>query len=1602
MALPRISSRYDLQELLGQGGMGIVYRAYDSNRKGFVALKTMRDAADESALDLFTQEWRTLANISHPNIVDVLDSGEYEEDGQRRPYFVMPLLPGRTLDKVARESSRRLPVDRIVEILIQTCRGLHAAHAAGLVHRDLKPSNLFVMNDDSVKIIDFGMVHLTDVKKSVTGVKGTLQYMSPEQLEMKEVTPATDIFSLGVVAFEVLTGRNPFERATVAATAHAIRNEAPPPASDLNPAVGRTLAQVVAKAMAKNPWNRYPTAKEFSEHLSRAMRGEAIEAFEAARILPRMERARKALQDGDFDYANEILTELQFEGHVDAEISSTLEQVKVASRNKAMRLLLDSAKTRMEEDELPLAWQKVQEALQRDPGNAEALALQAEIDTRRNDQQIEKWRRLVQQHLHNHAFSQARQAIDELRKLSRNDLDVADLNEKVDRSEAAFQQACEQKEQEYQSAVALYGNGEVSTALFKLEKVLELDAKTPGCIQPGRDQVYRETYEKIRNEWKAVRDAVSEVERVIASGDYARASSIAAEFASKYGNDTGLQALKLRAEDLLRQERSAYIAEIAKRLDEEPDLDTCVQYLEEALKRYPAELTFQERAVSLRKKRDLVNSIAAKARHYEEQNLPVEALGQWNMLRGIHPKFPGLEFEIERAERCCEQQKRDAAKLEWVNQVDRLLQSSDFDRAKDIIAAALEEFPGDQELTTLERLADEGSARSVQAAALLAEAEAMTSEKRFGEAIEILRQAMTLDANGARVRSGLADALAGQAQTLLPHDWKTADALIQEALHLAPAHGLAKSLRPSVLLAKRAESVDQWVSQARGLQASGDVLGALAKTQEALAAHPNDERLRQLQGTLQSTVKEQPHLRRRRDLDSLKQLSATISGTTDPNTMREILDRTVALSRAYPGDDEFTTLLAGIKEQARREEPETVVMDRPPVVESPPPPPPPGPPPGTEPVAAPVPAPAGAAKKRLPWVLGGAAAGLAILGVLVLILVMQRRTPPPATAPGVQVVTMQFSTTPNGARIAVDGRPIEGNSVNVSAGSHTVSASLPGYKTVTQTFDAAPGAPRIDLALLPEPQIIRISADMPAGKVLLDGVEVGSLQEGMFTFELSSWGPHVLKLTDGRNDVLTAEFRSEIATPARLTAPVVVRNMPVVIVSNLGAQAFVHTSITGMQAFLKTGEAQPVPPEGKEFQVQPGNNELTVTDGKQPLVLAIDQGNAPVLSIRAGSSHKGVIRIETAADNAEVWINGRKSSRRVKNGVWVGQYDPGDYKVRLTLDGYEDSPERPLTVAAGKTATSRFDLNRAVTTATLAVQGGTPEAEVFVDDRLVGRLDAGGGLAGVPIAPDVEHNIRFQRENHESREVRRRGSVKETVLISGADAVLKPFGTLVLEVQPSDAQVTIQRRGDAPRRVTERTLRVREGTYTVSVNGGPRYQPFEKNDVTVAPGQTRTVPVVLTRREEPAPVAAAAPKPRGLTDLFENPDNWKPGEKDFLQHEGSAFLKSVHYNHTFDFFRIKKPFGRREKIEFRIYNSATDYVRYEIDGDNLTRTEMSGKTAKPSVKKPHGLSGDVFRVSIKTEPERITVRVGQVTDTVAAAVAGRTAFDGKYAVRLVD
>lgn len=261
----RTVGRYQILALVGGGGMGVVYEALDARLGRTVALKFLqpRPGADDSAAERFRQEARTVAALEHPNVCTVHEIGE-TDDGQL--FLAMPLYQGETLQR--RIARGPLPVDEAVAVAVQVARGLAKAHARGIVHRDVKPSNVLVTDDGVVKLLDFGIAELADVTLTgAAGPLGTAAYMSPEQARGGPVDHRTDLWSLGVVLHEMLTGRRPFPGTDAAAMLDAVRHAAPTPVATLRPDVPPALARLVATALARSPDARHQSARQLERDL---------------------------------------------------------------------------------------------------------------------------------------------------------------------------------------------------------------------------------------------------------------------------------------------------------------------------------------------------------------------------------------------------------------------------------------------------------------------------------------------------------------------------------------------------------------------------------------------------------------------------------------------------------------------------------------------------------------------------------------------------------------------------------------------------------------------------------------------------------------------------------------------------------------------------------------------------------------------------------------------------------------------------------------------------------------------------------------------------------------------------------------------------------------------------------------------------------------------------------------------------------------------------------------------------------------------------------------------------------------------------------------
>jgi len=270
--LGRVVGHYRILELLGGGGMGVVYKAEDTRLSRVVALKFLPPelTRDAEAKERFMQEARTASSLDHPNLCTILELGETRSG---RLYLAMPCYDGETLRR--KIAGGPLPVDEAAEIAEQIARGLAKAHRNGIVHRDVKPANVIVTSDGVVKILDFGLAKLAGsaVITSTGSSAGTPAYMSPEQARGEEVDHRTDVWSLGVVLYEMLAGRRPFRGDHEQAVIHSLLNDRPQPLREVRSGVAPRLERIVDGLLAKDPAGRYASAEEAFADL-RAFRGE--------------------------------------------------------------------------------------------------------------------------------------------------------------------------------------------------------------------------------------------------------------------------------------------------------------------------------------------------------------------------------------------------------------------------------------------------------------------------------------------------------------------------------------------------------------------------------------------------------------------------------------------------------------------------------------------------------------------------------------------------------------------------------------------------------------------------------------------------------------------------------------------------------------------------------------------------------------------------------------------------------------------------------------------------------------------------------------------------------------------------------------------------------------------------------------------------------------------------------------------------------------------------------------------------------------------------------------------------------------------------------
>lgn len=1375
----KTKSRYELQEKLGEGGMGAVWRAIDTVLNTDVALKILLDANDSTALKLFYEECHKQSALAHPNIVEIRDVGVLDEDGLQRPYLVMPLLRGATLASIIRSSPQPISTERCIDILSQVCRGLHAAHDAGLLHRDIKPSNLFVLEDDSVKIIDFGVAHRLDVSRTMSR-KGTLIYMSPEQLSMKPLTRASDVFSLAVVCYEALTRKQPFLAASEEAVIEAIRSVNPPPVSSLNPKVSGAVSQVLCKAMAKNPAHRFSSAKEFGEYLRRAHYDEALTVFDPEKFAPRLEKAAEAYQQGNLEFAQELIDELESEGYITEQLESLATEVKTSVKKRTIERLLDSARARVQDGEYRLALQRVHEALQLEPRNEGALVLQHDIDARRAEADIVEWLRVGQQHLEKFSFSHARQAVHRILEVKPGEERALHFLSQVERRESEVQRIREHKRDAYAAALDAEKRNDLTSALSKMREVLDLEREAPDLKEPGQLATYQSLYNRLHAEHEAIAASYSEAKQALERSDFAAASQLCDKFLEKFPQHTLFKALKFDTEQRWRRAVSMRLVEVEEATESEPDLDQRVRMLEEVVKENPEVPEFGRLLQGTKEKRDLVNGIVSRARELEARELYGEALVQWETLQTIYPIFPGLNFEIENVRLRRQLSERMTRKNHWITEINQAVDAGDFDEALRLLSPAMEEFPDDEEFAEMRAYIRRNQELAEQAEKLIREGRRSLDEGEVSRGLKKLRGAYETGSKVKRAKPELVEGLLRAARAN-QSDPPQARAYLQEILSLDPGNHAAAGLLRFLDDQQEYQKVDEVLLQVRQLRSGNDLSGAITLLERTCLEYPRNPRLRQTLRELDASRNEQ----RTRDLEVVRRKRLEANTLATVPALHEQIASVEQIANRYGDDEEFQKESSMLR--ARLHTIAATVAEpqpNPPVTKN-------GKPP-TAVLHTTHKSPSG--KKQLYIWIGSAAAIL----LLVFTVLLWRKSSASAhkaekSAAAPAMTEYKIHAVPSGAHILHDGQEVGVASpdldVKLPSGKTSLEARLDGYEPQTETIDATTTQPaQVNFALVPVSQQLRVVGD---GSLSMNGAPAVPLALGMFSGELPQ-GKDVLHWIgkggyDATFDVVVNDKGPALVNPMRAG-----EKGNALLISAASQQGRIYTTAP-MPVTVDGKPSGMADTNGLDISLPAGLH--TILAGKAPHLLTgkVESGAGRLLLIAFENAPSfGALAVMTGTDGVNIKLlrgaNVIRQGTSAAGRLDIADLPPGKYSLQASAPSSQPLDPQIVVIKKNETATVTFQIKK--TPVSMAVKVRTlPGANILLDGKAAGATGPDGTLLLTTVSTGTHHI-----------EARRNG-MSSALDVNLSDAQAGPYvadlklekgkGSVILDLDPTDSAVTV-------------------------------------------------------------------------------------------------------------------------------------------------------------------------------------------------------------------
>jgi len=683
--------KYEIRGELGSGAMGVVYRAEDPRLGRLVALKTTNAevASNPNLLKRFYREAQAAAKLTHPNIVTIYEIDE----ANGLPYIAMEFLEGENLAKMISER-REVPILKKIQIVLDTCKGLDYAHQHGVVHRDVKPANIVVLTTGQIKIVDFGIARVGVSSMTRTGdVLGTVMYMSPEQVQGQTVDARSDVFSLGVVLYELLAYQVPFTGDDVPSILFKILKDAPQDIKEYFPQCPPALEQIVLRALAKDREERFQSAEEMAFDLQRiadALKRNTMDVY--------LEQGKHSLQVGNFTVAKESLQKvLEIDSnHQVAQnlLAEVRERMQSRQRVQKVEGNVVQAKEALQAEQYEDAMVLLDEVLRLEPRHEEALELKkSAVEQRDRSAKIRRHLERADKLAAEADFQKAKIELEAVLDLDPRNTTARMLIQSVGK-EFAEQERHRQVRQFLEGARAQLAEKSVKKALELLERARELD---PLNIEvEAMIQLVRSSEEK-EDRRKLLVKRLAEIEENLGRGNLDQALAAADQALREFEDDP--QVLRMHSQIVRRME--------------------------------------------VHKKRSYVDEQLQAARDFVQKNQFSSALAVLERAVQQIPDDPRLSSYLKSVQETHEQSAREAVRREAIHKANEQVHAKNFDAAIEILEKSLSQSGQSAELVELLQFVRERQAeqqRQERTHSVLSRARTHLREHQYDEAVQVLER----------------------------------------------------------------------------------------------------------------------------------------------------------------------------------------------------------------------------------------------------------------------------------------------------------------------------------------------------------------------------------------------------------------------------------------------------------------------------------------------------------------------------------------------------------------------------------------------------------------------------------------------------------------------------------------------------------------------------------------------------------------------------------------------------------------------------------------------------------------------------------------------